>query len=118
MAEGDGYPVAPRRDRSRPSRRDEPAGHLRRWRLHDRALQADRDRDGRRVEGGAVGVRLYDPPPGRTGGRGGVTRRSLRRVDRKSVVKGKSVSVRVDLGGRWIIKKKTEKATDNAGNAY
>src|SRR3546814_19914402 len=38
------------------------------------------DLDGRRVEGGAVGVRLYDPPPGRTGGRGGVTRRSLRRV--------------------------------------
>src|SRR3546814_18488845 len=27
--------------------------------------------------------------------------------DRKSVVKGKSVSVRVDLGGRRIIKKKT-----------
>src|SRR3546814_11833107 len=28
-------------------------------------------------------------------------------VDRKSVVEGKSVSVRVDLGGRRIIKKKT-----------
>src|SRR3546814_18908299 len=28
--------------------------------------------------------------------------------DRKSVVKGKSVSVRVDLGGRRIIKKKTK----------
>src|SRR3546814_13245969 len=28
------------------------------------------------------------------------------RVDRKSVVSGKSVSVRVDLGGRRIIKKK------------
>src|SRR3546814_13344394 len=28
-------------------------------------------------------------------------------ADRKSVVKGKSVSVRVDLGGRRIIKKKT-----------
>src|SRR3546814_19856879 len=26
--------------------------------------------------------------------------------DRKSVVKGKSVSVRVDIGGRWILKKK------------
>src|SRR3546814_18562059 len=26
--------------------------------------------------------------------------------DRKSVVEGKSVSVRVDIGGRWIIKKK------------
>src|SRR3546814_18836343 len=30
----------------------------------------------------------------------------LRREDRKSVVKGKSVSVRVDLGGRRHIKKK------------
>src|SRR3546814_18905252 len=29
-----------------------------------------------------------------------------RRLDRKSVVKGKSVSVRVDPGGRWLIKKK------------
>src|SRR3546814_12705932 len=33
---------------------------------------------------------------------------TLRRLsDRKSVVSGKSVSVRVDLGGRRIIKKKT-----------
>src|SRR3546814_20567576 len=30
-----------------------------------------------------------------------------RREDRKSVVKGKRVSVRVDLGGRRLIKKKT-----------
>src|SRR3546814_13768569 len=30
-------------------------------------------------------------------------------VDRKSVVEGKSVSVRVDLGGRRIIKKKKNK---------
>src|SRR3546814_17268687 len=30
-------------------------------------------------------------------------------IDRKSVVKGKSVSVRVDLGGGRIIKKKTKK---------
>src|SRR3546814_15884453 len=29
-----------------------------------------------------------------------------RRIDRKSVVQGRSVSVRVDLGGRRIIKKK------------
>src|SRR3546814_9965006 len=32
---------------------------------------------------------------------------NLERIDRKSVVQGKSVSVRVDLGGRRIIKKKT-----------
>src|SRR3546814_13281734 len=31
--------------------------------------------------------------------------------DRKSVVKGKSVSVRVDLGGRRIIKKKNDSET-------
>src|SRR3546814_16937403 len=33
------------------------------------------------------------------------------RQDRKSVVSGKSVSVRVDLGGRRIIKKKTTPET-------
>src|SRR3546814_15507158 len=33
--------------------------------------------------------------------------------DRKSVVSGKSVSVRVDLGGRRIIKKQTKKHTYN-----
>src|SRR3546814_11362296 len=35
--------------------------------------------------------------------------------DRKSVVEGKSVSVRVDLGGRRIIKKKKTE-TDRVGN--
>src|SRR3546814_13809190 len=34
------------------------------------------------------------------------------RRDRKSVVSGKSVSVRVDLGGRRILKKKKTKAQD------
>src|SRR3546814_11815937 len=34
-------------------------------------------------------------------------------ADRKSVVSGKSVSVRVDLGGRRIIKKKKEKQNKN-----
>src|SRR3546814_17562142 len=37
----------------------------------------------------------------------------LRALDRKSVVSGKSVSVRVDLGGRGIIKKKKKKYADN-----
>src|SRR3546814_17642677 len=36
--------------------------------------------------------------------------------DRKSVVEGKSVSVRVDLGGRRIIKKKTIEKANNTGN--
>src|SRR3546814_16859236 len=35
-------------------------------------------------------------------------------VDRKSVVSGKSVSVRVDLGGRRIIKKKTKKISTDS----
>src|SRR3546814_4802780 len=34
---------------------------------------------------------------------------SIPTIDRKSVVWGKSVSVRVDLGGRRIIKKKTKR---------
>src|SRR3546814_15489810 len=35
-------------------------------------------------------------------------------IDRKSVVSGKSVSVRVDLGGRRIIKKQKKEITDDA----
>src|SRR3546814_11294806 len=38
--------------------------------------------------------------------------RRQRSGDRKSVVSGKSVSVRVDLGGRRIIKKKTDNGTE------
>src|SRR3546814_18654057 len=37
--------------------------------------------------------------------------RAARQIDRTSVVWGKSVSVRVDLGGRRIIKKKKKKKT-------
>src|SRR3546814_14850005 len=39
----------------------------------------------------------------------GLLRRAPRRADRKSVVWGKSVSVRVDLGGSGIMKKKRRK---------
>src|SRR3546814_17422112 len=46
---------------------------------------------------------IYRRPIGR-GWRGSDDRRS----DRKSVVEGKSVSVRVDIGGRSIIKKKNK----------
>src|SRR3546814_20983851 len=49
-------------------------------------------------------------------------RRSRRRAasapDRKSVVSGKSVSVRVDLGGRRIIKKKTRYDLFNIHDNY
>src|SRR3546814_14348551 len=43
-------------------------------------------------------------------GRIDLVRRAKYRGVRKSVVSGKSVSVRVDLGGRRIMKKKTNKA--------
>src|SRR3546814_13197780 len=51
-----------------------------------------------------VGVEVLEEVEEHAGGRLGV----LRREDRKRVVKGKSVSVRVDIGGGRIIKKKTE----------
>src|SRR3546814_16288712 len=38
----------------------------------------------------------------------GLTRHKLREIDRKRVGKGKSVSVRVDLGGRRYLKKKKQ----------
>src|SRR3546814_17523142 len=38
----------------------------------------------------------------------GANEQLLGRLDRKSVVQGKSVSVRVDLGGRRILKKKNK----------
>src|SRR3546814_12641534 len=46
--------------------------------------------------------RNWPPPPG-------CTRRPHTALDRKRVGKGKSVAVRVDLGGRRIIKKKNKK---------
>src|SRR3546814_11945553 len=45
------------------------------------------------------------PPPGGIDSGAGLS------LDRKSVVQGKSVSVRVDLGGRRIINKKHNKST-------
>src|SRR3546814_11965696 len=42
-------------------------------------------------------------------GNGGGEARPMVQLDRKSVVSGKSVSVRVDLGGRRIMKTKNEK---------
>src|SRR3546814_14000483 len=46
-----------------------------------------------------------DRPPGARDHRGAAGRGRDRRGDRKSVVEGTSASVRVDLGGRRIIKK-------------
>src|SRR3546814_13461801 len=51
--------------------------------------------------------RLQPQAPGNLGERPqGKVDRALVQIDRKSVGSGKSVSVRVDLGGRRIIKKK------------
>src|SRR3546814_20363660 len=63
----------------------------------------------------ADGLHHFEPAP-RIAGRLGVgdivaDRRERARIglDRKSVVEGKSVSVRVDLGGRQTLKKKNHK---------
>src|SRR3546814_14496354 len=56
----------------------------------------------RRHDGALVGVIAIDRGAGEAGLGGDI----LDAADRKSVVWGKSVSVRVDLGGRWIIQKK------------
>src|SRR3546814_19206530 len=49
----------------------------------------------------AIGIRVRDEPQHRSGNIGGIG-------DRKCVWEGKSVSVRVGLGGRRIIKKKNK----------
>src|SRR3546814_12542314 len=72
---------------------------------------ADADRRGRRrgLLGSVVpGMRAGDGADG--GGSAALPDRHRQRADRKSAVSGKSVSVRVDLGGRRNIqKKKTQK---------
>src|SRR3546814_18289730 len=58
-----------------------------------------------------------DRPPGLAGGDEEVglpAQEGGNLQDRKSVVSGKSVSVRVDLGGRSIIKKKNRSATNSS----
>src|SRR3546814_20567919 len=57
----------------------------------------DSDRCLRIGQGGVVMGTLFDRRDGD---------RHVQRLDRKSVVEGKSVSVRVELGGRRIIKQK------------
>src|SRR3546814_14858676 len=89
--------------------------------LQRRSGPRPQQRRGARGDGSAVGD---DPAgglllrvdrhraPGEGGGRADQRRARarghLRLSDRKSVVEGKSVSVRVDLGGRRIIKKKKQ----------
>src|SRR3546814_18341787 len=76
------------------------------------------------VVDGAIGIReaagAVTSDAVRSGTRGALDRDvhdvldEVQKADRKSVVWGKSVSVRVDLGGRRIIKKKKEiKQKDN-----
>src|SRR3546814_15642064 len=81
----------------------------RRWRRQCREVGAQ---DGHAVAGHGTGrddVGMRGHVPGGLGGDLRVPLRPLTRVeDRKRVVAGKSVSVRVDLGGRRLIKKKKE----------
>src|SRR3546814_16785133 len=66
---------------------------------------SDLDR-GRRLGYGEPRGTAEQPAPSRgSGRRSGGAREPARAGDRKSVVSGKSVSVRVDLGGRRFIKK-------------
>src|SRR3546814_16325549 len=55
---------------------------------------------------GGISAVLGAPAGRRDGGHRLRLQRHPDRLDRKSVVSGKSVSVRVDLGGRRILKKK------------
>src|SRR3546814_21032818 len=68
----------------------------------DAVRQRPRFREGTRAEGAAGRGNLVPALFGALG------RHRPCRPDRKSVVSGKSVSVRVDLGGRRIIKKKPQ----------
>src|SRR3546814_15130134 len=70
-----------------------------------------------RRPGAGAGQHRPQRPAGPGGGRGGGRGAAVRRFgagalrDRKSVVSGKCVSVRVDLGGRRSIKKKKKTLT-------
>src|SRR3546814_15237929 len=90
-------PLFPRFGRQRPGGADGCAAAARR----PRAVPRDRA-----LAGGAGLCRAPDPGGRRGGGVGAA--RGFRRRDRKSVVWGTSVSVRVDLGGRRNIKKKNK----------
>src|SRR3546814_16479627 len=74
-----------------------------------RGRGVEEQRPGRRAAAAGQCVReLVHPVPCRgAAARGAEGNRRAARRDRKSVVSGKSVSVRVDLGGRRILNKKT-----------
>src|SRR3546814_18205805 len=74
--------------------------------LYARGVRAERGRATRRAGCFRTRDRRSAPRP-----HWGVARARRATRDRKSVVSGKSVSVRVDLGGRRIIKKKKHNKT-------
>src|SRR3546814_11769193 len=94
------------------------------WRLGDGALEGRRQGSGDGIEPGERhhrAERVDDASDDRRwkaerrdlcGEQAGDLVVELAAGDRKSVVEGKSVSVRVDLGGRRIIKKKKKKKKD------
>ncbi len=67
VAQGHGRAVAARRDRGRRARPHLGTRRLRRRRRHHGALQADRHRHGRRLQGRALGLRPPDPHLGARG---------------------------------------------------
>src|SRR3546814_17159447 len=83
-------------DLTRPSTRSPPSSSMS---IRLKALASPRSR-----------VEIEVPPCTTSIGRPGCAPGNSCMKDRKSVVSGKSVSVRVDLGGRRIIKKKKDKA--------
>src|SRR3546814_16556613 len=110
---GIGVADAPARRRAR--RRPQPVSA---WsRLFQRRRRAERlvsglspDDGGRRIRPAAGARRIERNGRPDSAGR---PPESARIGDRKSVVEGKSVSVRVDLGGRRIIKKKNKEKEEN-----
>src|SRR3546814_17876560 len=81
--------------------REAERGHV----IDRRLTRSHHHRDDRRDESGIGGEGLLDPFLGdRARRKIGYPGEAAEGVDRKSVVQGKGVAVRVDLGGRDIIK--------------
>src|SRR3546814_16441880 len=84
----------------------QPDGHTPAWGSPQQRPPSLGDNRGYFAPQRQTAFRLNDPQPGRAG-----AGQALYRPDRKSVVKGQSVSVRVDLGGGRIVKKKNKTNT-------
>src|SRR3546814_18021986 len=70
------------------------------------------------MQGAVAAKRRFEPQPVVAMTRFRLTVEHQKRLDLKSVVCGKSVSVRVDIGGRRILKKKNRTYTVSEDNKY